>query len=142
ALALLAAATTRGAAPPAFQITSFLRPSPGQVVLGWSAETNAFTNLFFTVEHATNVGSGFASESPSISENSSLVFTDLVSGTVSASFYRIAAAAAFTPLNQPGAFAAYAATNVNGLSTAGYAGAVFDGRYVYFVPYQNGVSAH
>ena len=27
--------------------------------------------------------------------------------------------------------------NTNGLTTVGYAGAIFDGRYIYFIPYQN-----
>jgi len=138
----IALTITSAKAAPGFQIINFSTPSTGQVVLRWSAETNAFTNLSFTVERATGLGLTFAPLSPPIPENSSMVFTDSVSSTASAGFYRVAAAAAFTPLNQPGAFSAYAATNVNGLSTAGYAGAVFDGRYVYFVPYQNNVSAH
>ncbi|MFA6049053.1 MAG: helicase HerA-like domain-containing protein [Candidatus Micrarchaeia archaeon] len=36
-----------------------------------------------------------------------------------------------------GSWAAYDAGNTGGLSTKGYFGAVFDGRYVYFVPHSN-----
>ena len=57
-------------------------------------------------------------------------------------FYRVAALPAFTSLSQPGTVSAYAASNISGLNTVGYAGAVFDGRYVYFVPYQDGTSVH
>ena len=49
-------------------------------------------------------------------------------------FYRIAESNAFTTLNQPGAFTAYDASNTAGLNGIGYRGAVFDGRYIYFVP--------
>src|SRR5205814_2266100 len=37
---------------------------------------------------------------------------------------------------------AYVAGATSGLNTKGYGGAVFDGRYVYFVPYNNGVAYH
>ena len=36
--------------------------------------------------------------------------------------------------NDPESYSAYDAGNTNGLKTKGYYGAVFDGRYVYFVP--------
>ena len=140
ALTFLVIAPGRGTAAPIFTITNFSR-SPFGSKVEWSAETNAFTNFFFQVESAPAIGSSFIPISPPILEGSSLTFTDPVSTTMSV-FYRVAASPAFTSLNQPGAFSAYPATNVNGLSTAGFAGAVFDGRYVYFVPYQNGVGAH
>jgi hypothetical protein len=123
-------------AAPAFAITSLSRNASGQTVLRWTAETNAFGNLLFTVQGSVSATS-FAAISGPISEISSLVFTDSVLSASSSAFYRIAAAPAFTPLNQSGAFTAYAASNVNGLNTDGYAGAVFDGRYVYFVPYHD-----
>jgi len=110
-------------------------------VLGWSAETNSFNNLFFQVESASALGAKFTVVSSTISENQSLIFTDSLSSAASA-IYRVSATPAFTALNQASSFSAYAATNVNGLNTVGYAGAVFDGHFVYFVPYQNSVSAH
>src|SRR5215472_3774922 len=140
ALTFLVIAPGLGTAAPIFMITNFSR-SPFGSKVEWSAETNAFTNFFFQVESAPAIPSSFIPISPPILEGSSLTFTDPVSTTISA-FYRVAASPAFTSLNQPGAFSAYPATNVNGLSTAGFAGAVFDGRYVYFVPYQSGAGAH
>ena len=122
-------------------ISSFSKPSAGQAVIRWNAETNAFGNLFFTVEAAPAPNASFLPLSGPIAESSSLVFTD-ASSSASVGFYRIAASPAFTSLNQTAGFTAYAATNVNGLLTSGYAGAVFDGRYVYFVPYQNSSGAH
>jgi hypothetical protein len=133
----LAASTN---APP-FAVTSLNRNAAGAVI-SWTAETNAFANLFFTVQGAPSLSSTFSTLSPPIPENASLVFTDNVLNAGSPAFYRVAAPPAFTPLGQLGAFTAYAATNVNGLNTVGYAGAVFDGRYIYFVPYQDNVSAH
>jgi hypothetical protein len=141
-MALLAQDLVTCQAAPSFTLTSLTRSASGQVVLNWTAETNAYANLFFQVESAASIGSGFAPVSPFISETSSLAFTDTVSSAVSTTFYRIAATPAFTAMNQTNAFLAYAATNVDGLNTVGYAGAVFDGRYVYFVPYQNSTSAH
>jgi len=125
-----------------FSITSLSPGLSGQVVVRWAAETNSFTNLFFTVEGSTNSGEGFTALSAPIPENATLAFTDSLLRAGSMAFYRVAASPAFTALNQPGAFTAFPATNVNGLNTVGYAGAIFDGRYVYFVPYQNSVSAH
>jgi hypothetical protein len=126
----------------ALAIISFSRDAAGAPVLGWSAETNAFGNLFFTVESTPALGTNFAAVSPLISENSSLVFTGSAPGVGESGFYRVSATPAFTALSQAGAFSAYPATNVGGLNTMGYAGAVFDGRYIYFVPYQDGASAH
>ena len=42
----------------------------------------------------------------------------------------------WSPLNSFDTFAAYDASQTDGLSAIGYFGAVFDGRYVYFVPEQ------
>ena len=41
-------------------------------------------------------------------------------------------------LAEPGAWSVYDAGNTGGMNTKGYYGAVFDGRYVYFVPYNDG----
>lgn len=141
-VALLTSFAVSAASPPAVTITEFSRAPSGQVVVRWNAETNAFSNLFFHVESAPTIGGNFSTVSAPVSENSPLTYTDSTSASASAAFYRVSASPAFTSLNQAGAFSAYAAMNVNGLSTVGYAGAVFDGRYVYFVPYQNSTSAH
>jgi hypothetical protein len=136
--AFVAAAASAGAAGPPLAITNFTKAGTGSVVLRWSAETNAFTNLFFTVEGKTSLTSNFAALSVPISEAASLAFTDTVLSAGRQAFYRVGAPSAYTALNQTGAFAAYPATNVGGLNTAGCSGAIFDGRYVYFVPHQNG----
>ena len=130
------------AVPPAFVVTRFSRDILGHAVFQWSAETNSFNNLYFTVEGASSLGTAFNAVSGPISESGTLAYTDSVLSANSSGFYRVRVAAAFTSLSQSGAFTAYAATNVNGLTTVGYAGAVFDGRYVYFVPYQNSVGPH
>ena len=128
------------ASPPiALTITNFNR-SGGTSVISWTAETNSFTNVFFNIQRATNLGGSFTTLT-NVPENSGLVYTDSVS-VASAAFYRIAQSNAFTTLTQPGAFTAYSASSVNGLTTVGYSGAVFDGRYVYFVPINNGTSYH
>jgi hypothetical protein len=124
------------------RITAVTHPSASTAVVAWTAETNAFGNLFFTVESTASLTTSFNLVSQPIPENSTLVFTDLVAGAASTAFYRVAATPAFTPLGQAGAFSAYPATNVSGLNTVGYAGAVFDERFVYFVPYQDATSAH
>ena len=41
------------------------------------------------------------------------------------------------PFNDPASYSAYDAGNTDGLRTQGYYGAVFDGRFVYFVPRQD-----
>jgi hypothetical protein len=129
------------AAASAFSITSVSRPSGGKAVIQWTAETNTFGNLFFTVEGASSLNSLFNPISAQIPEGSAMMFTD-TTAVASMGYYRIATTPAFTSLSQSGGFSAYAATNVNGLLTSGYAGAIFDGRYVYFVPYQNSGGAH
>src|SRR5262245_38042968 len=128
------------AAPPtALTITNFSRGG-GTSVISWTAETNSFTNVFFSVQRSTNPGGNFI-ELTNVSENWGLIYTDSVSAD--AAFYRIAQSNVFTALTQPGAFTAYAASNVSGLDTVGYIGAVFDGQYVYFVPARNsGASNH
>jgi hypothetical protein len=129
-------------AVPTFNILGLSAISSNQVALRWTAETNSFGNLYFTVQSASAPGGPFNDLSAPISESAALAFTDAPPAGITSRYYRIASAPVFTPLNQTGAFSAYAATNINGLATAGYAGAIFDGRYVYFVPYQNSVSAH
>ena len=121
-------------APIALTVTNFTH-SGGTSVISWTAETNSFTNVFFNVQRTTNLDSNFT-ELMDVSENSALVYTDSVSVNGTA-LYRIAESNAFTTLNQPGAFTAYDAGNTAGLNTIGYSGAVFDGRYIYFVPYYN-----
>jgi hypothetical protein len=128
-------------AAPLLSITNITH-GPGQTVVQWTAETNAYSNLFFTLQGAPMGGSNFTNLAAPVSENSPLTCTDSVLAVGNAALYRIAATPAFTSLGQSGAFASYGATNVNGLATLGYAGAVFDGRYVYFVPYQNSSGAH
>ena len=39
-------------------------------------------------------------------------------------------------------WASYNAENTYGLTTKGYCGGVYDGRYVYFVPYHDGTAYH
>ena len=48
----------------------------------------------------------------------------------------------WSPLTTFDTFDAYDAGNTGGLNTKGFFGAVFDGRYVYFVPQYDGVSRH
>lgn len=138
AAALAVVTGPANAADPPLAIINFLHSGPGSTVLRWTAETNAFTNLFFTVEGTTTFATNFAALSGPVPETALLAFTDTVLSSSQKAFYRVVAPPAYTALNQPGAFAAYAATNVGGLNTAGYSGAIFDGRYVYFVPFQNG----
>ncbi|PWU12119.1 MAG: hypothetical protein C5B50_22045 [Verrucomicrobia bacterium] len=123
-------------------ITNASKLKSGGVVLAWTSETNAFTNVFFNIQGTTNLNSGFLTLSLPISENASLVYTDTVLSASGAAFYRVAESNAYTALNQPGAFTAFAATNINGLNPAGCGGAVFDGRFVYFVPFQGGGGYH
>ena len=47
----------------------------------------------------------------------------------------------WTPPDSMDRFAAYDAAGTDGLNSTGYFGAVFDGRYVYFVPEQHGDSS-
>jgi hypothetical protein len=42
----------------------------------------------------------------------------------------------------PASWSAYDAGGTDGLNTVGYVGAVFDGRFLYFIPYQQGTSYH
>jgi len=126
------------AAPPGLVITHFSRDLSSRIILSWTAETNTFTNVFFTVQGTTNLRAGFTALASPVPANASLAFTDTVLSAGSTAFYRVAEPVAFTALNQPGAFTAFAATNVNGLNTTGYGGAVFDGRYIYFAPFQSG----
>lgn len=42
----------------------------------------------------------------------------------------------------PGGWEAYNASQTGGLATVGYAGAVYDGRYVYFVPFSDASTRH
>jgi hypothetical protein len=118
------------------------RNEAGQFVVRWNAETNSFANVYFTVEKAVSLDSPFSALSPPVPESGSLCFTDTAPSAVSSAIYRVSTSPAFTALNQSGAFASFAATNVNGLNTVGYSGAIFDGRYIYFVPYQNSVGSH
>ena len=127
-------------AAPGPAITSFSKSGPA--IVRWTAETNAFTNVFFTVQATADLRSNFVDLSPSLPENNALAYTDAVLSAAQTAFYRVTESNAFTPLNQPGAFTAYAATNVNGLSTVGFGGAVFDGRYIYFDPFQNAGGYH
>src|SRR5262245_58477481 len=60
----------------AFAITNFNRLAAGGVVIGWTAETNSFGNVFFTVEKTGSLNSGFSPLSQPISETTSLVYTD------------------------------------------------------------------
>jgi len=46
------------------------------------------------------------------------------------------------PFGDTGSYAAYDAGSVGGMNTKGYYGAVFDGRYVYFVPRKDYVANH
>jgi hypothetical protein len=133
-LALMFSSTLWAAPPTPLTITNFTRSGETSVI-SWTAETNSFTNVFFDVLRSTNLGSSFTLLT-NVSENSPLVYTDSVSAE--AAFYRIAQSNAFTPLTQPGAFTAFDAGSTSGLNTKGYLGAMFDGRYVYFVPYYNG----
>src|SRR5690349_2754183 len=126
-LLLAEVSTDIATAAPIFKVTNLSRSDSGSMVLAWTAETNCFTNLFFHVERASDLRSNFTSISPAISETSSFSFTDSPA-SAAIGFYRVSASPAFTSLNQSGAFSAVAATNVNGLTTAGYAGAIFDGR--------------
>jgi hypothetical protein len=137
-LALIFSSTVWAAPPTALTITNFNRTG-GTSVISWTAETNSFTNVFFNVLRSTNLASSFTVLT-NVSENSGLVYTDSVSA--SAAFYRIAQSNAFTTLNQPGAFSAYDASSTSGLNIKGYGGTVFDGRYVYFVPNNDGVANH
>jgi len=123
------------AAPIALNITNSSLGG-GKFVIRWAAETNSFSNVFFNVQRTTNLNSNFTTLT-NAPENSALVYTDSVSPN-GAAFFRIAESNAFTPLNQPGAFTAYDAGNTSGLNAKGFVGAVFDGHYVYFVPYNNG----
>jgi len=123
------------AAPPvALTITNFSR-SNGTSVISWAAETNAFNNVLFTVQRATAPNSNFTNLA-NVSENVPLVYTDSGSSNPAA-FYRIVESNAYTSLFQSGAFTAYNAANTSGLDTTGYGGAIFDGRYIYFVPARN-----
>src|SRR3954463_13526795 len=82
------------ASPPiALTITNFSR-NGGTSVISWTAETNSFTNVFFTIQRATDLDSNFTGLA-SLSENSGLVYTDSTS-TNAAAFYRIAESNAFT----------------------------------------------
>jgi len=124
------------AAPGALTITNSSLGA-GRIVIGWAAETNSFSNVFFNVQRTTNLISNFTTLT-NVSESSALVYTDSVSPN-GAAFYRVAESNAFTTLSQSGAFAAYDAGSTFGLNAKGYVGAVFDGHYVYFVPYNNGL---
>ena len=112
----------------------------GKFVIKWAAETNSFSNVFFNVQRTTNLNSNFTTLT-NAPENSALVYTDSVSPN-GAAFYRIAESNAFTSLSQPGAFTAYDAGNTSGLNAKEFIGAVFDGRYVYFVPFDNTFSTN
>ena len=46
------------------------------------------------------------------------------------------------PFNKASSWQAYDAGKTDGLTTVGYGGAIFDGRYVYFVPFVDGKSRH
>ena len=48
----------------------------------------------------------------------------------------------FDKFKSASAWDAYNAGNIDGLNTKGYTGAVFDGRYIYFSPYDNGDEPH
>ena len=128
---------------PSLTITSLHRNEAGQFVLTWAAETNAFSNLHFTVESAPWPRSAFTALSAPISESASLSYTDRVMNSGPAAFYRVAEPPAYTALTQPGAFAIVAswqaldAGNTGGLIAQGYVGAVSDGRCLYFAPYRN-----
>ena len=46
-----------------------------------------------------------------------------------------------SPFNSTSSWNAYDASHTNGLNTVGYYGVVFDGRFVYFSPYQNATNS-
>lgn len=128
--------------PIPFLIHEVDREANGDITLHWTAETNGYGSLFFTVEGKDSLSIPFTPLSPPIPETGPFVFTD---GSFSASslvFYNVAAPTAYTDLDQNGAFKARAADNTSGMNSVGYAGAVFDGRYVYFVPSKDQVGLH
>ncbi|MEW6156034.1 MAG: Calx-beta domain-containing protein [Verrucomicrobiota bacterium] len=133
--------TNGPAAASAFlQMTGISRRPDGSVVLRWTSETNAFSPLFFTLMGASHL--------PALLDLPGLIpasqpFTTVTNDTFSASersFFRIKAAPVFVPMSEPRAWSAHDAGSVGGLNTKGYVGGVFDGRFIYFVPYQDGAA--
>ena len=57
-------------------------------------------------------------------------------------FYRVVRINQYTLFDETNAWDAYEAGSTDGLSTKGYTGGVFDGRYAYFVPYIDGATFH
>jgi hypothetical protein len=132
-----------GADPPVpFLIDEVAREANGDVTLHWTAETNGYGNLFFTVEGKDSLAAPFATLSPPIPDTGEFSFTDGTFNSSEKAFYNVAAETAYTDLDEPGAFRARAAGEVGGMSTVGYAGAIFDGRYVYFVPSKDQAGLH
>ncbi len=118
------------------------RHPDGGVVLSWNSETNAFATNFYRLMGATNAAGPFAplASIPAFAPYSSA--TDYTFSASSRTFYRVQASNAFTTLNQSKAWTAYDAGSTAGLSTKGYVGGVFDGRYLYFVPSQDVINGN
>ena len=57
-------------------------------------------------------------------------------------FYRVASTVKFLDFTNSANWEAYDASATDALTTKGYSGGVFDGRFVYFVPNYNGRSPH
>jgi hypothetical protein len=57
-------------------------------------------------------------------------------------FYRVASTVQYLDFASPANWEAYDASATDALTTKGYSGGIFDGRFVYFVPNYNGLSSH
>jgi hypothetical protein len=108
---------------------------------GLSAGTNFNSNFFWSAYDATSTNgldtSGYVG---AVFDGRYIYFVPLLNSSgPHANILRYDTTLSFTSASS---WSAYDASNTNGLDTTGYAGAVFDGRYIYFVPLHNSSNYH
>lgn len=141
-IVVVAMAAGGWAQPARLEIWNVTKDAGGLPTLRWSAETNGYGNLSFTLQGTTSLALPFQDLAAPVGEAGPFVVEDTVLGSAARVFYRVKCPPAFTPLGQAGAFRAHDAGATGGMATQGYGGAVFEGRYVYFVPYQAAGGLH
>jgi hypothetical protein len=140
-LAAAEASFAQGGSNLLFEVAPASSVSGGAITLRWPSETNVYTSVVFTVGAATNLGSGFSDVSGPIAATPPENVYTSAAGT-EAVYYRVSSPGSYTAIDDVRAWDAYDAGTTDTLSAKGYVGGVFDGRYIYFAPSQDGAAEH
>src|SRR5262249_15463498 len=108
----------------------------GRFTMAWPSETNAFSSVFYTVSTASQPNGSFTDIGDLIPATApETLYTEPLG--FASRFFRVKAGIAYTALSETNAYESWDASRTARLDARGYVGAVFDGHFIYFVPYQD-----